>query len=156
MSPHADALRTLREFPDTLKELIEGLTPQELTTPYNAPEWTIAQNVHHLADSHMNSFIRLKLILTEDNPLLKPYRQEAWATLADANHADVEVSLSLLRGLHARWVQIFESLTDEQWARTGIHPEAGTMTPASLAETYADHCRAHLKQIQDVLDKMPK
>lgn len=156
MSTYANHIQTLRSFPDTLESLVAGLTPEELTTPYNAPEWTIAQNVHHLADSHMNSFIRLKLILTEENPPLKAYRQADWANLPDANHADIGMSLSLLRGLHARWVQIFESLTEAQWARTGIHTEAGAMTVAMLVETYANHCRAHLRQIQEVLDKMPK
>ncbi len=155
MSIYTTQIQTLRDFPDALESLIDGLTPEELTTAYNAPEWTIAQNVHHVADSHMNSFIRLKLILTEENPPLKAYRQADWANLPDANHADVGVSLLLLRGLHARLVQVYESLTDEQWGRIGTHTESGTMTPAKLVEIYSNHCQAHLKQIQEVLDKMP-
>jgi hypothetical protein len=147
-------IQVLREFPAKLEALVAGLTPEQLTTPYNAPEWTVAQNVHHLVDSHINSYIRFKLVMTEENPPLKPYKQAEWAELADANTPDISTSLAILRGLHARWVIFIESITD--FERSGNHPENGRMTLGSMVATYANHCNAHIKQIQEVLDKMPK
>lgn len=148
----AEQIETLRQFPDRLAELVDDLTTEQLTTPYLDGEWTVAQNVHHCADSHMNSFTRLKLILTEDNPTLRPYDQNAWAELTDTTTPAVETSLLLLKGLHARWVMLFEHLTDAQWQRTGYHPELDTtLTPADLLASYADHCRAHLDQITRTL-----
>jgi hypothetical protein len=108
----------------------------------------VAQNVHHLGDSHMNSFIRLKLILTEPNPLLKPYDQDAWAASAEATGADLSDSFALLRGLHARWTHLFASLTDEQWRRTGLHPDYGPMSAIDLLRLYARHGEGHLDQIR--------
>jgi len=148
-----ERIETLRRFPDELTKLVEGLSAEQLTTAYNEPEWTIAQNVHHLADAHMNSFIRFKLILTEEKPALRPYEQSDWATLPDATNADVEASLQLLRGLHARWVCLLEAV--DEWGKPGYHPELMWITLDDLLTHYADHCRAHLAQIQAVLDKMP-
>lgn len=146
-----DLTRQIAELPAQLEELVGGLTPQQLLARPLAGEWSVAQNVHHLADSHMNSFIRLKLILTEENPPLKPYDQDAWAERADANHPDISLSLQLLRGLHARWAQLFDSLGDAEWARTGVHPESGIVTPADLLRSYARHGAGHLDQIARTL-----
>jgi hypothetical protein len=143
-------ISTLAAFPDLLESIVICLTPDQLNTPYLDGEWTVAQNIHHLADSHMNSFIRLKLILTEDAPMLKPYDQDAWALTADYN-PPIEYSLMMLRGLHARWVALFQSLTDDQWSRIGQHPEAGEITPESLVKSYHNHCHAHLDQITRTL-----
>lgn len=146
-----DLTRQIAELPAQLEELVDGLTAHQLLARPLAGEWSVAQNVHHLADSHMNSFIRLKLILTEENPPLKPYDQDAWAERADSNHPDIALSLQLLRGLHARWVQLFDSLGDAEWARTGVHPEAGIVTPADLLRSYARHGAGHLDQIARTL-----
>lgn len=154
MSDHAQRINAIREFPAKLTALVEGLTPEQLTTAYNAPEWTIAQNVHHVADSHMNSFIRFRLLLTEDNPTIGAYKQEDWAKLVDSQDADISTSLMLLRGLHARWVQMLESITD--WSRPGVHPESGAISLDSLLTTYANHGEGHLKQIREVMAKMPQ
>lgn len=113
----------IRALPEQLTALVHDLSEEQLTTPYLTGEWTVAQNVHHLADSHMNSYIRCKLIATEDNPPLKPYDQDQWATFADATAADVSVSLQLLSSLHTRWVMFWEGLSEEAWQRTGHHPE---------------------------------
>ncbi len=142
---------TLRRFPDVLAARIADLTDTQMTTAYLDGEWTVAQNVHHLADSHMNSYIRLKLILSEERPPLKPYPQDVWATFADAHGADVTATLSLLHGLHARWVTVFASLTEEQRQRVGLHPEVGEVTPDDLLRDYAGHCHAHLDQIERTL-----
>ena len=144
-------IQTIAQLPTQLEEAIQNLTTEQLSSFYLDEEWSIAQNVHHMADSHMNSFIRLKLILTEDHPTLKPYDQDAWVNMADEVSLDLENSFSILRGLYRRWVIVFESLTEDQWQRTGHHPEIGTVTVADMLESYAGHCRDHLDQIQRTL-----
>jgi hypothetical protein len=146
----------IRHLPDQLATLVNSLSVEQLTTHYLPHEWTVAQNVHHLADSHMNSFIRLKLILTEERPTVKPYDQDAWALKPDANNPDLETSLMLLRGLHRRWVILFENLQETDWSRVGVHPEVGVITPEDLLRTYADHGEGHLDQITRTLAAQEK
>ncbi len=135
-------------LPQQLEEAVRSLTPQQLTSRPLAGEWSVAQNVHHLADSHMNSFIRVKLMLTEENPMFKPYDQEAWAELPDATSSDIGESLDLLRGLHKRWVRLYAHLPEAAWSRTGTNPESGrTYTMEDILRTYAGHGEAHLDQI---------
>lgn len=141
----------IRVLPEQLATGVRGLSDAQLTTHFLAHEWTVAQNVHHLGDSHMNSFIRLKLILSEDHPTLRPYDQDEWAKTAEANSPDVEISLRLLAGLHARWVMLFEGLDDAQWARTGFHPENGDVSAEDLLQIYAAHGEGHLGQIARTL-----
>lgn len=150
-------LNTIAEFPERLQTAVSRLTPYQLDTPFIDGEWSVRQIVHHCADSHMNSFIRLKLILTEENPPLKPYAEPLWALTADVTAVPIEASLTLLRGLHERWVALFASLPDEAWTRTGFHSELNqAITPADLLEMYAAHCRAHLDQIQRTLAAEPR
>ena len=154
MNDIAERIAIIRDFVPRLRQQIAGLSAEQLTTQYNAPEWTIAQNVHHLVDSHVNSYVRFKLILTEDQPTLRPYHQEFFAELGDAKEANIEDSLLLLQGLHARWSRMLENITD--WAKTGYHPEAQqTYSLYDLLVIYSDHCYEHTRQIQEVLDKMP-
>lgn len=141
----------LREFPARLELLVKDLSHQDLTVPFLVDEWTVAQNVHHLADSHMNAFIRHKKIIFEDNPTLQGYEQADWATSADANHAALEESIMMLKGLHARWVRLFESLQEADWARTGKHAEYGETTLDQQLVIYAEHCDAHIDQITRTL-----
>ncbi len=143
----AGMIDQIRRFPVELREAVGGLTDAQLTSHPMTSEWSVAQNVHHLADSHMNSFIRLKLILTEAKPTIRPYDQDAWAQQPDANNADLSTSMALLEGLHARWTMLFESLTAQQRQRTGVHPASGVITPDSLLQAYDEHCKAHLDQI---------
>lgn len=147
----AAAIAAIAALPRQLRALVGSLTRQQLTTPFLAHEWTVAQNVHHLADSHMNSYIRIKLMLAEDHPTLRPYDQDVWAMMDDATSADLSYSLGLLDGLHARWVRLFESLPEQAWARTGFHPENGTVTVEGLLHAYANHGRGHLDQISRTL-----
>jgi hypothetical protein len=140
---------TIRRFPGELSELVKSLSKNQLDIPTGAGEWTPRQVIHHLADSHMNAFIRARLILTEDNPTLKPYNQEAWALLADMQ-LPPKVSVKILKGLHERWAVFFESVKEEDWERTAIHPEIGQITLVILLETYARHCEEHLEQIKRV------
>lgn len=148
-------IEQLRRFPAELEALVSPLDAETLTTPYVPGEWTIAQNVHHTADSHMNSYIRLKLILTEEHPPLKPYDETKWALFPDATPADMRLTFELLRGLHGRWTAVFASLTDEQWQRVGYHPDNGEMSAEDLLQSYAAHCQAHLDQIRRVLAAKP-
>jgi len=141
----------IRRLPAQIEALVSGLNATQLTTHFLAGEWTVAQNVHHLADSHMNSYIRCKLILTEEHPPLKPYDQDAWANLPDAQSADLSTSLTLLQQLHTRWVIFWETLPDDAWSRTGFHPANGVVTLDDQLRGYADHGEAHIDQITRTL-----
>lgn len=148
-----EKIAIIRDFVPRLRQQIAGLTPEQLTTQYNAPEWTIAQNVHHLVDSHATSFIRFKRILTEDKPTLLPYNQDGFAELPDGSDANVEDSLMILEGMHARWARMLENITD--WSKSGFH--AGAEKDVSLDDNlniYSNHCNNHIQQIQEVMDKM--
>jgi DinB superfamily len=147
----ADLINALRSLPDQLEALVSGLSPEELTTAYLASEWTVAQNVHHLFDSHANSYIRCKLIATEDRPPLKPYKQDDWAAMPDASEADITVSLALLRGLHTRWARFWEQLPEASWSRSGLHPEYGEMSLDGILRSYVKHGLGHLDQISRTL-----
>ncbi|MEZ4862176.1 MAG: DinB family protein [Caldilineaceae bacterium] len=141
----------IRCLPVQIELLVSGLDTAQLTTHFLAQEWSVAQNVHHLADSHMNSYIRCKLILTEEHPTLKPYDQDAWAALPDAQNPAVTGSLALLKELHRRWVTFWETLPDDAWQRTGFHPENGTVTLDDQLRSYAAHGEAHINQIARTL-----
>lgn len=145
---------TLRGFvdiiaaaPSEFRAATRGLTQSQLDTPYRDGGWTIRQVVHHMADSHMNSYVRYKLALTEDNPTIKSYAEDKWAELADGKTADIEVSLELLENVHERWVILLRSLSDAQWKRTFNHPERGTVALDVTAALYAWHCKHHLAHI---------
>lgn len=147
-TPLIDKIRCL---PQQIAELVAALTDDELTARPLAGEWSVAQNVHHLADSHMNSYIRCKLIATEEHPTLKPYDQDLWAAMADASGPDVMISLQLLSALHARWVVFWESLPESAWSRTGFHPESGDVSLDDQLRLYAAHGEAHIDQITRTL-----
>jgi hypothetical protein len=134
----AAQIARIAALPDELAAALDARTP--------ADPWTIRQIAHHVADSHMNALIRTKLILTEQHPTLRPYDQDAWATLADAA-MPLDPTLGLLRGLHERWVRLFEMMKEEDWARGGFHPENGDVTLGDILESYAQHGTDHLAQI---------
>jgi hypothetical protein len=141
----------LARLPAQVEHLVTGLTPSRLTTHFLPDEWTVAQNIHHLADSHMNAYLRCKLIMTEDIPTLKPYDQDRWAALPDARDANVNTSLTLLRSLHTRWVHFFRTLETANWLRAGFHPELGQVTLADQLCLYAAHGAAHIDQMRRTL-----
>ncbi len=146
-----EAIEKIRRLPQQVEELVSALSPEELTARPLADEWTVAQNVHHLADSHINSYVRCKLMATEDNPTLKPYDEGAWALLSDGSSADLSDSLALLKALHARWVRFWENLPEDAWQRTGRRPQSGAVTLARQLELYVEHGEAHLDQIRRTL-----
>ena len=150
LAERQDCIARLRRLPDQIAALVQPLTPAQMTAVTIPGEWTVAQNVHHLADSHMNAYIRVRLMLTEDRPPLKPYDQDEWAKLPDASAADVSDSLALLRGLHARWCALFESLADDQWPRVGVRPDK-EVTVEHILKSYAKHGEDHIDQIQRTL-----
>jgi uncharacterized damage-inducible protein DinB len=141
-------IRQIAEAPAALRAAVAALTPEQVDRPYRPGGWTVRQLVHHVADSHLNAYIRFKWTLTEDNPTIKPYDQDKWATLADSQQTPVDVSLDLLEAVHRRWGVLIESLKDEDWARPLQHPENGPMTLDRLLQLYAWHGRHHTAQVR--------
>ena len=133
-----------------MRDAVEGLSSEQLDTPYRPGGWTVRQVVHHVPDSHMNSYVRFKLALTEDEPTIKPYEQERWAELADARNEPVETSLVLLESLHRRWVSLLKSLKAAELARTFRHPELGVMTLDRNLALYAWHGKHHVAHIKSL------
>jgi hypothetical protein len=151
VAAYAERIARLERFPDELEAVVSGLTEAQLSFRPAPREWSVRQIVHHLADSHANAFIRLKLALTEDNPTIRPYDQEAFAELPDTLDAPISLSLPFIRALHARWAYLFHRLDEAAWARTFQHPEYGPFTLARLLDTYVEHCDIHLDQIARAL-----
>jgi uncharacterized damage-inducible protein DinB len=137
----------IEDAPARLQAAVAGFSEAQFDTPYRPGGWTVRQVVHHLPDSHMNAFIRFKLALTETEPLIKPYRQELWAELADAHDTPIEVSLRLLDNLHRRWALLLRALDPAQWSRTFRHPEIGVMTLDTTLAMYAWHGSHHVAHI---------
>ena len=146
------AIAAIAELPAKLAEALEGLDRDQLDTPYREGGWTVRQLVHHIADSHMNAFVRVRLALTEDWPTITPYDEKAWAMLPDSA-APVGWSVALLQSLHARWVMMLESLSAEQWARGVNHPENGPMSVELSTLLYGWHCRHHVAHITRLREK---
>ena len=142
----------IAETPKKLKAAVSGLDEHQLDTPYRPGGWTVRQVVHHVPDSHMNSYVRFKLALTEDEPTIKPYDEARWAELADAK-TPVETSLLLLESLHKRWVLLLNSLTPSDWQRKFRHPERGTVTLENNLQLYAWHGRHHVAHITALRDR---
>ena len=149
LTPHERmaAIADLAALPAKLSEALAGLDRERLDTPYREGGWTVRQLVHHIADSHMNAFIRVRLALTEDSPTIMPYDEKAWAKLHDSVAAPVEWSLELIESLHARWVMMLQALDEEQWQRSFFHPERGGQTVEQTTLVYAWHSRHHVAHI---------
>ncbi len=141
-------LLDLQFLPEALERAINNLDEAQLNTPYRDGGWTVKQLVHHVADSHMNAYIRFKLGLTEDKPTIKPYEEQDWALLADNDLIPINVSLTLLHALHLRWVATIKDLTEEQWNRLVVHPAANReMSIWFLLGLYAWHGNHHVAHI---------
>ena len=147
------SLSEIARTPASLRAAVKGLSDSQLDTPYRPGGWTVRQVVHHLPDSHLNSYVRFKLALTEDEPTIKPYAEDRWAELADTKATPIEVSLTLLQSLHDRWLRLLRSLTPEDWKRTFRHPELGTMTLEKTLALYAWHGRHHVTQITSLRER---
>ena len=139
--------------PARLRNAIAGLDDAQLDTPYRDGGWTVRQVAHHLPDSHVNAYVRLKLALTEDEPTIKPYDEARWAELADSRDTPVETSLVLLDTLHARWISLLRSMRDDDFRRTFRHPDHGAVTVDWLVAMYAWHGRHHVAQIHSLRER---
>ena len=144
------AIEVIAEAPAKLRAAVAGLSPVQLDTPYREGGWTVRQVVHHVPDSHLNAYVRLRLALTEEQPAIRPYQENLWAELPDAKSGPVEVSLALLDALHGRWVRLWRSLSAEQFGRVFIHPDYGPRTVDWLVFLYAWHGRHHTAHITEL------
>ena len=141
-------------LPEELERSLLNLDEAQLHTPYREGGWKVLQVVHHVADSHMNAYIRFKLGLTENNPTIKPYEEGEWAMLKDNESVPFNVSVTLLHALHQRWLATIKDLKDEDWQRTVVHPEHGKqMTLWHLLGMYAWHGRHHTKHIMALRER---
>jgi hypothetical protein len=147
-------IEQIERTPAELRAAVQGLSPEQLDTPYRLEGWTVRQVVHHLPDSHMNSFIRCKLALTEEEPTIKPYDEDLWARLGDVRNTPIEVSLRLLESLHHRWVVLLRSLGNADWSRKFRHPELGAMSLERNLALYAWHGRHHVAHITALRERM--
>lgn len=146
----AQLIQHIEELPTKIKAAVDGLTDAQLDTPYRPEGWTPRQIVHHVADSHINAYIRFKLAMTEHHPTVKPYNEKDWAETREAKSGPVSLSLPLLEALHQRWVVFLKSLDASAFTRTVMHPEKGTMTLDDLLGLYAWHSRHHTAHITEM------
>jgi hypothetical protein len=144
----------IAETPVHMRNSVAGLSDSQLDTPYRPGGWTVRQLAHHVPDSHINSYTRFRLALTEDEPVIKPYEEALWAELADARTLPIEPSLVLLESLHARWVPLLRSLSDAEWKRTFRHPALGLVRLEQNAALYAWHGRHHVAHITALRKRM--
>jgi uncharacterized damage-inducible protein DinB len=146
----AEAILDTASLPERLRAAVKGLNDAQMDTPYRDGGWTVRQLVHHVADSHMNAYVRWRLALTETEPTIKPYEEGEWAKLDDAAHAPAEVSLRLLEPLHERWVRLLHSVKAEEFAKTFRHPEHGVRTLDWMLFLYAWHGKHHTAHVTEL------
>jgi len=151
--PRTHQIETLRQLPDRLRDAVHGLNDGQLDTPYREGGWTVRQLVHHIADSHANSYIRVKLALTEAAPTINAYDEAAWARLPDSS-LPVEVSLPLVSAIHIRLVSLLETMTESDFEKSFKHPERGPVTLANNLALYAWHSRHHTAHITRLRERM--
>ena len=144
----------IEQAPAKLRAAVQGLSPEQLDTPYPPGGWTVRQVVHHVPDSHLNAYVRFKLALTEDEPTIKPYHEDRWAELQEARTAPIEISLALLEFLHKRWVLVLRSIRPEDWKRAFRHPELGVVSLEKNVALYAWHGQHHVAHITSLRERM--
>jgi DinB family protein len=147
----AELIGILEALPGRFRTLVNGLTDTQLDTPYRPGGWTVRQVVHHVPDSHMNAYIRMKCAATEETPAIKTYEEQLWAELPDGKSAPIDMSLALLEALHRRWVTFLRLLPDADFRRTFQHPEWGRVAIEEAVAMYAWHCRHHTAHIEQAL-----
>ena len=144
----------IEQAPARLRAAVTGLSNAQLDTPYRPGGWTVRQVVHHVPDSHLNSYVRFRLALTEKEPTIKPYDENQWAELTDARTAPIEMSLTLLESLHSRWILLLRGLHASDFAREFRHPELGTVSLDKNLALYAWHGRHHVAHITSLRERM--
>ena len=145
-------IQTINDLPKVIAAAVDGLADEQIDTPYRPGGWTVRQTVHHVGDSHMNSLCRFKLALTEETPMIRPYEEALWADLADSK-LPVDVSLSLIDGIHRHWVALLNDMSDADFQRQFNHPESGRWTLDSALAMYAWHSRHHTAHITRLRDR---
>ncbi|MDQ3750177.1 MAG: bacillithiol transferase BstA [Acidobacteriota bacterium] len=145
-------IKEIAELPKKLKAAVENLSDEQLDKPYRPKGWTVRQTVHHIADSHLNSFVRFKLALTEDMPTIRPYFEDRWAELEDSQ-LPIDYSMKITEGVHARWTTLLEAMSDEDFARKLVHPETGEWTLENMLGLYTWHSRHHTAHITRLRDR---
>ena len=143
----AEYIDTISSAPARLRQAVAGLTAEQLDTPYRPGGWTVREVIHHVPESHMNSYIRFKLALTENEPTVKPYDEAAWARLPDIADTPIEVSLTLLESLHKRWIVLLRGFSEGDWKKRFIHPELGPVALENNLALYAWHSNHHIGHI---------
>ena len=147
-------IEAIEQTPAAMRAAVQGLSPEQIETPYREGGWTVRQLVHHVPESHMNAYIRFKLALTEDQPTIKPYDEKRWAELADVQSTPPELSLALLESLHGRFVLLLSSMKLDDWKRTFRHPELGLMPLEKNLALYSWHGRHHVAHITELRKRM--
>jgi len=147
-------IKEIELLPQKLSDSVKGLSQDQLQTHYRPEGWTVQQLVHHIADSHMNAYIRFKLALTEDKPMIKPYNEKLWAELPDSNLVDINISLDLIKSLHIRWATILKQLSKEELNKEFLHPESGMKNIKETVSNYAWHGNHHLAHITSLKQRM--
>jgi len=147
-------IQKIQQLPLKLETAVKGLSDTQLDTPTGEGKWTSRQIAHHIADANINAYSRMKLIVTEEKPILKPYNQDQWALLADCKNGRLDSTLMLIKGLHERWVMFLNSLPETSWAREGIHLENGKVALEDVLRIYSKHGETHIQQIISFREKM--
>ncbi|GHB80548.1 YfiT family bacillithiol transferase [Persicitalea jodogahamensis] len=147
-------IQIISALPSKFINLLGGWTEEQYDTPYRPDGWTVRQLIHHVADSHINAYVRFRLALTEDNPTIKPYKEDRWAELPDAKAASVDLSLQLMKNVHLRWVLLMNSMDAADMARTYTHPESGRSIPLEeVIALYAWHSEHHYQHAFTLADR---
>ena len=150
---HKNWIDAIAALPANLRQAVTGMNDAKLDTPYREGGWTVRQLVHHVADSHINSYVRFRLALTEESPAITLYDEKEWAELPDAKSLPVGASLGILDGLHARWVVLLRSLEPDAFSRTFLHPAMGPVTVDKSLQLYAWHGRHHVAHITSLVER---
>lgn len=145
-------IKTISELPEKIKSVTKNLTDAQLDTPYRPGGWTVRQTVHHVADSHLNSFARFKLALTEDVPMIRPYFEDRWAELADSK-MPIDVSIKIIEGIHSRWTNLLQSMSEEDFAKHLEHPDSGVWTLEKMLGLYGWHSQHHTAHISKLRER---
>jgi uncharacterized damage-inducible protein DinB len=150
----AAMIAQIGEVPARMRTAIAGLDEAQLDTPYREGGWTVRQVIHHVPDSHLNSYTRFKLALTEEEPTIRPYDEARWAALSDSRDTPVETSLTMLDALHDRWTILLRAMSDADFRRTLRHPDLGVMSLDALLSLYAWHGRHHVGHVTSLRQRM--
>lgn len=150
----SEYIKNIEELPHILENIVSKLSAEQLDTPYRPEGWTVRQVVHHLADSHINSYVRFRWTLTEDEPVIKAYDEQPWAELPDAKNGDVNLSLALLKALHARWVVLLRAMSDKDFSKQLQHPDwTSKLSLNKMAALYSWHSLHHTAHITSLIER---